>query len=42
MKSLLYLILSMLEVNYQTSYWESVAQNDAWLKLMMELTDNDH
>lgn len=41
MKSILYWFLSWCEVNYQTAYWESVAQNEAWLKLMMELTEDE-
>ena len=41
MKPLLVWILAILEENYRASYWESVAQNEAWLKLMMELTDDE-
>jgi hypothetical protein len=32
--------IAWLDVNYQTAYWESVAQNEAWLNLLMEL--NEH
>lgn len=34
-------ILVMMEVNYNEAYWDAVAYNQWWLKLMMELTDED-
>ena len=33
-------LLALFDVNYQTAYWESVAQNEAWLKLLMELQND--
>ncbi len=34
------LILAWMDVNYQEAYWESVALNEWWLKLLMELNDD--
>jgi hypothetical protein len=30
-------LLAWMELNYQQAYWESVAQNEWWLKLLMEI-----
>jgi hypothetical protein len=30
-------ILAWLDVNYQTAYWESVAYNEWWLQLLLDL-----
>jgi hypothetical protein len=34
-------LMVMMEVNYNEAYWDYVAYNQWWLKLMMELTDED-
>jgi len=39
MKALFHWIMVFCDDNYRTAYWESVAQNEAWLKLLMELND---
>lgn len=31
--------IAWMDVNYQQAYWESVAQNEWWLRLMMEMLD---
>lgn len=41
MRSFLHWLLTYCEINYQTAYWESVAHNEAWLKLLMELSERD-
>lgn len=35
----LHWLLAHMEANYQEAYWESVAKNEQWLKMLMELTD---
>jgi hypothetical protein len=39
MKAFFHWLYVIIDENYRASYWESVAQNEAWLKLMMELND---
>jgi hypothetical protein len=34
-------IIAWMELNYQEAYWESVALNQWWLRLLMEMTDDD-
>jgi hypothetical protein len=34
-------IIAWMELNYQEAYWESVALNQWWLQLLMEMTDDD-
>jgi len=34
-------LLTLLEDNYRTAYWESVAQNEAWLNLMMSIIEDE-
>jgi len=41
MKALFHWITVFCDDNYRASYWESVAQNEAWLKLLMELNDSE-
>jgi hypothetical protein len=33
-------LLALLNERYEAHYWESVAQNERWLALLIELTDN--
>jgi len=30
-------LIAWMDVNYQTAYWESVAQNEWWLQLLLDL-----
>jgi len=34
-------LLAWMETNYQEAYCESVALNQWWLRLLMEMTDDD-
>ena len=35
----LHWLLATMEANYQQAYWESVAQNEWWLKMLMEINE---
>lgn len=34
-------LIVWIDVNYQEAYWDSVAYSQWWLKLMMEITNED-
>lgn len=34
-------LMVMMEVNYNEAYWDMVACSEWWMKLMMELIDDD-